>query len=43
MPCITLPFGTGPTGLPVGVQFVGRQHEDPTLLDIAAWARGALS
>ena len=43
MPCITLPFATGPTGLPVGIQLVGRQHEDARLLDIAAWARKVLS
>ena len=28
MPCVTLPFTKGPTGLPVGIQLVGRQHED---------------
>ena len=27
----------------VGIQFVGRQHEDARLLDIAAWAKGALT
>jgi Asp-tRNA(Asn)/Glu-tRNA(Gln) amidotransferase A subunit family amidase len=43
MPCITLPFMRGPTGLPVGIQLVGRQHEDRRLIDIAAWAAGALS
>jgi Asp-tRNA(Asn)/Glu-tRNA(Gln) amidotransferase A subunit family amidase len=43
MPCITLPFAKGPTGLPVGIQLVGRQHEDATLLDIAGWARGVLA
>ena len=43
MPCIALPLTKGPTGLPVGIQLVGRQHEDARLLDIAAWARGALS
>ena len=42
MPCITLPFTKGPTGLPVGIQLVGRQHEDAALLDIAAWVRAAL-
>ena len=42
MPCITLPFSRGPTGLPVGIQLVGRQHEDATLLDIAGWVKGAL-
>lgn len=43
MPCVTLPFAKGPTGLPVGIQLVGRQHEDARLLDIAAWVKGALS
>ena len=42
MPCMTLPFTKGPTGLPVGIQLVGRQHEDATLLDIAGWVRSAL-
>lgn len=43
MPCVTLPLTKGPTGLPVGIQLVGRQHEDAGLLDIAAWARSVLS
>jgi len=43
MPCVTLPFTKGPIGLPVGIQLVGRQHEDAALLDIAAWARSALT
>lgn len=43
MPCVTLPFTKGPTGLPVGIQLVGRQHEDARLLDIAAWARSVLA
>ena len=42
MPCITLPFTRGPTGLPVGIQLVGRQHEDTALLDIAGWVRSVL-
>ena len=42
MPCITLPFTKGPTGLPIGIQLVGRQHEDAALLDIAGWVRSAL-
>ena len=41
--CVTLPLTKGPTGLPVGIQLVGRQHEDASLLDIAAWARSVLS
>jgi Asp-tRNA(Asn)/Glu-tRNA(Gln) amidotransferase A subunit family amidase len=43
MPCVTLPYARGPKGLPVGVQLVGRQHEDARLLDIAAWAKAALT
>jgi Asp-tRNA(Asn)/Glu-tRNA(Gln) amidotransferase A subunit family amidase len=43
MPCVTLPFARGPSGLPVGIQLVGRQHEDARLIDIAAWAKGALT
>jgi Asp-tRNA(Asn)/Glu-tRNA(Gln) amidotransferase A subunit family amidase len=43
MPCVTLPYGRGPAGLPVGIQLVGRQHEDTALLDMAAWVKGALT
>lgn len=42
MPCVTLPYTRGPAGLPVGIQLVGRQHEDAALLDLAGWVRGAL-
>jgi Asp-tRNA(Asn)/Glu-tRNA(Gln) amidotransferase A subunit family amidase len=37
MPCLTLPAGSGPDGLPVGVQLVGRHHDDRRLLDIGLW------
>ena len=43
MACVTLPFTTGPAGLPIGIQLVGRQHEDARLLDTAAWVKGALA
>ncbi len=43
MPCVTLPFAKGPAGLPIGIQLVGRQHDDARLLDIAAWVKGALT
>jgi Asp-tRNA(Asn)/Glu-tRNA(Gln) amidotransferase A subunit family amidase len=43
MPCVTLPYARGPNGLPVGIQLVGRQHDDARLLDIAAWAKAALT
>ena len=41
-PCITLPAGTGPQGLPLGVQLVGPRFRDEALLDIAAWAEPRL-
>jgi len=37
MPCLTLPAGEGPDGLPVGIQLVGRRHGDARLLDIGLW------
>jgi Asp-tRNA(Asn)/Glu-tRNA(Gln) amidotransferase A subunit family amidase len=37
MPCLTLPAGTGPDGLPVGIQLVGRRHDDRRLLDLGLW------
>lgn len=35
-PAVSLPLLTGPNGLPVGVQLVGRPGEDEDLLDLAA-------
>ncbi|WP_114966411.1 amidase [Alkalilacustris brevis] len=37
LPAIALPHGTGPAGLPLGVQLVGRPGGDPALLATAAW------
>jgi Asp-tRNA(Asn)/Glu-tRNA(Gln) amidotransferase A subunit family amidase len=42
MPCLTLPAGAGPDGLPVGIQLVGRRHDDARLLDIALWVERVL-
>jgi len=42
MPCLTLPAGTGPNGLPVGIQLVGRRHEDRRLIDIGFWVERQL-
>ena len=42
MPCLTLPAGAGPDGLPVGIQLVGRRHRDARLLDIALWVEREL-
>jgi amidase len=41
-PCITLPAGAGPKGLPLGVQMVGARMRDESLFDIAAWAEARL-
>lgn len=42
MPCLALPAGKGPRGLPVGLQLVARCHRDRDLLRIAAWASAGL-
>jgi Asp-tRNA(Asn)/Glu-tRNA(Gln) amidotransferase A subunit family amidase len=42
-PAVTMPLFSGPTGLPVGIQLVGRRHEDQKLLDVAAWADRAIA
>ena len=38
-PCVTLPAGTGPKGLPLGVQLVGPRFRDEALLDGVAWVQ----
>jgi Asp-tRNA(Asn)/Glu-tRNA(Gln) amidotransferase A subunit family amidase len=42
MPCLTLPAGHGPDGLPVGVQLVGCRHDDARLLEVGLWAERRL-
>jgi Asp-tRNA(Asn)/Glu-tRNA(Gln) amidotransferase A subunit family amidase len=40
VPAISVPVGLSPRGLPVGMQVVGRRHEDALLLDVASrWER----
>jgi Asp-tRNA(Asn)/Glu-tRNA(Gln) amidotransferase A subunit family amidase len=41
-PCVTLPASTGSKGLPLGLQLVGRRHEDDRLLSTAAWVAAHL-
>ena len=41
-PCVTLPAGTGPSGLPIGVQLVGARDEDERVLLAAEWVRRTL-
>ena len=42
MPCLTLPAGRGPAGLPVGVQLAARRHTDERLLTVALWVEQQL-
>lgn len=42
-PCVTLPAGTGPNGLPLGVQLVGLRHDDDRMLSLAAWVAAHLN
>jgi Asp-tRNA(Asn)/Glu-tRNA(Gln) amidotransferase A subunit family amidase len=42
VPCVTLPFGSGPHGVPLGVQLVGPFDGDSGLLAWAHWAERAL-
>jgi Asp-tRNA(Asn)/Glu-tRNA(Gln) amidotransferase A subunit family amidase len=42
LPCVHLPFASGPQGLPVGLQLVGRRGSDHRTLAIAAWMHPVL-
>ena len=42
VPCVTLPFGYGPQGLPLAVQLVGALDEDAALLAHAHWVESTL-
>jgi Asp-tRNA(Asn)/Glu-tRNA(Gln) amidotransferase A subunit family amidase len=42
MPCLTMPAGRGPNGLPVGIQLVARRHADEHLLQVARWVEQRL-
>jgi Asp-tRNA(Asn)/Glu-tRNA(Gln) amidotransferase A subunit family amidase len=41
-PNVTIPAGTGPKGLPMGVQLVGRVGADATTLGWARWLQAAM-
>ena len=43
MPCLTLPAGKGPDGLPVGIQLVGSRHADMRLLEVGLWVERKLA
>jgi len=42
LPCVHLPFARGESGLPVGLQLVGRHGADDRLLAAAGWAMARL-
>jgi Asp-tRNA(Asn)/Glu-tRNA(Gln) amidotransferase A subunit family amidase len=42
-PCVTLPAGAGPQGLPLGIQLIGPRFRDEALLDAASWVEPRLS
>jgi Asp-tRNA(Asn)/Glu-tRNA(Gln) amidotransferase A subunit family amidase len=39
LPAITLPFALDPNGLPLGLQLIGRKHQDDTLLATALYVQ----
>ena len=41
VPCITIPGHTGPNGMPIGFQLVGRRSTDRRLLETATWCERA--
>ena len=42
VPCVTVPAGVGPDGLPLGIQIVGRAGEDRAVLAWAQWVASAI-
>lgn len=42
VPCVTVPAGKGPEGMPLGVQVVARRGEDRAALAWAAWVAAAM-
>lgn len=42
-PCVNIPAGLGPRGLPLGVQVVADRHKDRSLLAWANWIQAQLS
>ena len=43
MPCIALPFNTGPFGLPLSVQLIGPRGGDDQFVAWARWVEGKLA
>jgi len=43
LPCITVPAGKGPGGLPLGVQLIAAAGNDAGLMRAAAWVEQVLA
>ena len=43
VPCVTVPAGVGPNGMPLGIQVVGRRGADSGLLAWAQWVASAMA
>jgi Asp-tRNA(Asn)/Glu-tRNA(Gln) amidotransferase A subunit family amidase len=41
-PCVTVPAGDGPSGMPLGIQFVGLPGDDARTLAAARWVEAAV-
>lgn len=42
VPCVNVPHFSGPGGLPVGIQLIGRLGDDRRVLEMAKWMHGRL-
>ena len=42
LPCVALPFGHDPSGLPLGIQLITKRGNDARLLNIATWVHTLL-
>jgi Asp-tRNA(Asn)/Glu-tRNA(Gln) amidotransferase A subunit family amidase len=42
LPCVTVPAGEGPNGMPLGIQIVGREGDDRSVLAWAQWVAAAV-
>jgi Asp-tRNA(Asn)/Glu-tRNA(Gln) amidotransferase A subunit family amidase len=43
VPCLSLPWGKGPNGLPLAIQLVGAAGRDGELLRFGAWVERHLT
>lgn len=43
LPCVTIPSGRGPRGLPLGLQVVGRYRDDERALQVASWVEAMIA